>query len=345
MSSHTDSRARPRRLVAPALTVLLLAALIALGITKVDITEVGRELAHVGGGWVAAGVVLMVAAFLSRGESWFAAIRAALPDQPVGRGVVTKALLIGMAGSTVAPGRLGEAARAWLVARRYGGNRRSLGIVIGTLISQTILNILALMILALVALAGSAIPGAHVGAIALAGGLPVAGVVALWFGPRALGRLAASRVRGAAVWAARIRHLLAELRRGLTVFFQLRPAVHSVSYQLMAWALQLGCCYAVILAFGLQDKASVAGAAGVLVAVNVTAVLPLTPSNIGVFQAACIAILAPFGVSAAQGLAYGLVLQAIEIVSALTLGLPAMLHEGFRLGGLRHDGSRRLAAD
>ena len=32
-------------------------------------------------------------------------------------------------------------------------------------------------------------------------------------------------------------------------------------------------------------------AAAVLFAVNVTAVLPLTPSNLGVFQAACVAVL------------------------------------------------------
>lgn len=39
----------------------------------------------VGGGWVAAGVVLMASAFVARAESWFATIRAALPDRPIGR--------------------------------------------------------------------------------------------------------------------------------------------------------------------------------------------------------------------------------------------------------------------
>jgi hypothetical protein len=48
-------------------------------------------------------------------------------------------------------------------------------------------------------------------------------------------------------------------------------------------------------------------------------------------------VLTPFRVSAAEGLAYGLVLQAIEIVSAIGLGLPATLHEGLRLGELRRE--------
>jgi hypothetical protein len=46
----------------------------------------------------------------------------------------------------------------------------------------------------------------------------------------------------------------------------------------------------VLEALHLQRTAGLAGAAAVLVAVNVTAVVPVTPSNIGVFQAACVAI-------------------------------------------------------
>jgi len=73
-------------------------------------------------------------------------------------------------------------------------------------------------------------------------------------------------------------------------------------------------------------------------------VLALTPSNIGVFQAACVAVFAPFGVSASQGLAYGLVLRAIEIVSAHMLGLPSTLHGGLGPGGLRRKANRNLAS-
>ena len=53
------------------------------------------------------------------------------------------------------------------------------------------------------------------------------------------------------------------------------------------------------------------------------------------FQAACIAVLVPFGVSASQGLAYGLILQAVEIVAAVVLGVPALLREGLSVSELR----------
>src|SRR4029078_4759689 len=80
---------------------------------------------------------------------------------------------------------------------------------------------------------------------------------------------------------------------------------------------------------GLDDRVGLGAAAAVLLAVNVTAVLPATPSNLGVFQAACVAVLTgAFGVSTADALGYGIVLQAVEIATAVVMGMPALLKEG-----------------
>ena len=66
-----------------------------------------------------------------------------------------------------------------------------------------------------------------------------------------------------------------------------------------------------------------------LFAVNVTAVLPVTPSNLGVFQAACVAVLTgAYGVSYADALGYGIILQAVEIATAVIMGMPALVKEG-----------------
>jgi phosphatidyl-myo-inositol alpha-mannosyltransferase len=63
--------------------------------------------------------------------------------------------------------------------------------------------------------------------------------------------------------------------------------------------------------------------------VNVTAVLPATPSNLGVFQAACVAVLTgAYHVSSADALGYGIILQAVEIATAIVMGAPALLKEG-----------------
>ena len=60
-----------------------------------------------------------------------------------------------------------------------------------------------------------------------------------------------------------------------------------------------------------------------LFAVNVTAVLPATPSNVGVFQIAVITVLTgAYGVPAASALGYGLILQAVEVLTAVALRAP-----------------------
>jgi phosphatidylinositol alpha-mannosyltransferase len=122
--------------------------------------------------------------------------------------------------------------------------------------------------------------------------------------------------------------MLALARQGMVVFARPGHGVGAITSQLLAWTLQWLACYMIVLALGLQSQAGLVTAAAVLLAVNVSAVLPATPSNVGVFQAACLVVLAAFGISAGPGLAYGILLQAVEVVTALLLGIPALLGEG-----------------
>ena len=81
-----------------------------------------------------------------------------------------------------------------------------------------------------------------------------------------------------------------------------------------------------------------------LFAVNVTAVLPVTPSNLGVFQAACVAVLTgAYGIPAAQALGYGIILQAVEIATAVVMGAPALVKEGVSWREVRLRGAPHVA--
>jgi phosphatidylinositol alpha-mannosyltransferase len=125
------------------------------------------------------------------------------------------------------------------------------------------------------------------------------------------------------------RRSLARLRDGLRVFSRPRSALVAALAQFSAWALQWCSCWLLLIALGLDSRAGAAAAAGVLFAVNVTAVLPPTPANVGVFQAACVAVLTgAYHVATADAIAYGIVLQAVEVATALLMGLPALLNEG-----------------
>ena len=128
---------------------------------------------------------------------------------------------------------------------------------------------------------------------------------------------------------------MVQVRSGLAVFRQPRLGGWAALMQLSAWAVQLLACYVLLVALGLDGRAGIGAAAAVLFAVNVTAALPATPSNLGVFQAACVAVLSAYGVGKTDALAYGIILQAVEIGTALAMGMPALVREGMTWKDLR----------
>jgi phosphatidyl-myo-inositol alpha-mannosyltransferase len=135
-----------------------------------------------------------------------------------------------------------------------------------------------------------------------------------------------SRVRAV---TAQVRGGLTRVRAGLSVFRQPRLGAAATGAQLCAWGLQWLSCYVLLVALGLSHQAGIAAAAAVLFAVNITAVLPATPANLGVFQAACAAVLHQgWHVGYGAGVAYGVILQAVEVSTAVLMGMPALLKEG-----------------
>ncbi len=57
--------------------------------------------------------------------------------------------------------------------------------------------------------------------------------------------------------------------------------------------------------------------------------IPATPANLGVFQAACATVLSTgWHIGWGTGVAYGVILQAVEIATAILMGAPALLTEG-----------------
>ena len=123
--------------------------------------------------------------------------------------------------------------------------------------------------------------------------------------------------------------VLVRARDGLKVFRRPRLGAIATGAQLAAWALQWLSCYVLLVALGLDHQTGVAAAAAVLFAVNITAVLPATPANLGVFQAACAAVShTGWHVSYGSGVAYGVILQAVEVTTAIVMGMPALFKEG-----------------
>jgi phosphatidylinositol alpha-mannosyltransferase len=241
--------------------------------------------------------------------------------------------MIGVLMSATLPARLGEPSRALIVARRLGRVRERLPVVIGTLVSQTLMNLMALLVLGIVMFATVGLFRGHEKALFAFAIAPFAVLVLVLALPALLRRGKPSRFVRVQRAAAGVRGAMLRVRSGLAVFRHLKLGLWATTVQLLAWAIQWFACYVLMVALGLH--AGVGAAAAVLFAVNVTAVLPATPSNLGVFQAACVAVLSAYHVSHTDALAYGIVLQAVEIATAVAMGMPALLGEGMSFKDMR----------
>jgi phosphatidyl-myo-inositol alpha-mannosyltransferase len=316
----------------------LAAGLVVFAVSRLDLSRVGHALVTAKPGWIAAAVALMGLSLVLRSISWRETLRAALPDTAVAWIPVARATMIGVMASALFPGRVGEVSRVLVVTRRLEGRRSVLlPIAAGTVFSQTLMNLLALAVLATVTFSAVPLTGGHSTGVVVALAIPLAICGLVLAGPRLLTLGRHSRSARVRVAALSVERLLRNARQGLVVFARPRFAVAAVTAQLAAWALQWLACYAVLLALGLEGETGLAAAAAILLAVNVSAILPATPSNVGVFQAACLVVLAAYGVGAGTALAYGIILQAVEVVTALALGVPALLREGLTWSELRRE--------
>ena len=301
-----------------------------LAVEHIGIDRIGRSLVTSSPTWVLVGLALMCLAMVFRAVSWHAILKAALPETRPRLTDAWQGTAVGVLMSATLPARLGEPSRALIVARRLGRPREALPVVIGTLVSQTLLNVLALVILGSVVFSTVGLFAGREQALIWYAIAPIVVLLLVLVAPALVRSGLPKRSARVARWMRQARAGATRVRHGLIVFRRPRMGSAAVAMQLGAWALQLVSCYVLMVALGLDAKgADLGAAAAVLFAVNVSAVLPLTPSNLGVFQAACVLVLnGAYGISQADAFAYGIILQAVEVATAVVLGAPALVKEG-----------------
>jgi phosphatidylinositol alpha-mannosyltransferase len=311
------------------------AGLAVMALDRIGLDSIGMALVAATPVWVLVGFALMCASMLIRAEAWNAILKAALPGTNVRRRDTARGTMIGVLMSATLPARLGEPSRALIVARRIGRVRERLPVVLGTIVSQTLLNILAVALLGAVMFATVGLFRGNEDALIVATIAPIVVIAALLAMPFLLRKGKPSRFVRVQQVLSLVRDAIVQVRSGLSVFRRPRLGGWAIFCQLLAWAVQWMSCYVLLVALGLDERAGIGAAAAVLFAVNVTAVLPAIPSNIGVFQAACVAVLGAYGVGQTDALAYGIILQAVEIATAVAMGMPALVREGMSWRDLR----------
>ena len=341
-SEGARRRSRVARRAALGLAGLAAAGGALLALQRIGLDPIGHALVSSSPSWVLLALALMCSSMVLRAVCWHAILKAALPRARPRFTDAMQGTSIGVLMSATLPARLGEPSRALIVARRLGQPRERLPVVLGTIVSQALLNVLALVILGAVMFSTVGLFAGRQQALVFYAIAPLVVLFAVLLAPALLRSGLPSRSARLHRWISQARAGATRVRDGLRVFRKPRLGATAIVFQLAAWGVQWLSCYVLLVALGLDERAGMGAAAAVLFAVNITAVLPVTPSNLGVFQAACVAVLTgAYGVSAADALGYGIILQAVEVATALIMGAPALVKEGtswreVRLRALHH---------
>ena len=248
---------------------------------------------------------------------------------------MTSATMIGVLMSATLPARLGEPARAMILARRIGRMRETFPVLLGTLVSQTLLNIVALALLGVdhrLAAPTSSTPAPRSSSSSASCRSPCCVVVLV--GPPLMRRNGNGRLAriGAAHARARCCRCAPGWRCSASRAAAPSPPPRS-SAPGRSSSPPAGRCWR-----RSGSAAMPASAPPPRCCSRSTSPpsCPRRPSNIGVFQLAVISVLhTGFGISTADALAYGVILQAVEIATAVALGLPALVREGLTWSDLR----------
>lgn len=259
-----------------------------------------------------------------------------LPEHSLRVSTLFRALIVGFTVNNLLPLRLGEVARAYLLARWAA---IPYGTTVASLVVERVLDGLSLAILLLVALLVVPAPGylLVVGALAGAGFLVGAGVLALaaW---------RASALTGIAALVARLlpHRVGAVLVRLTENFAQSLALVHDpkrlaslLGLSLLAWCSELGLFFMLLISFGFSNQYPVALLVGS--AANFATLVPSSPGYVGTFDSVLIRVLQDVtGVTTGQAAAYDVIVHVLLFVPVVLVGVVVLSRSHVSFGQITH---------
>lgn len=309
-----------RRLVINiGLSMVVAAVFLFLAFRNVPLADLGAALRRFDLRWLIPAFAISFTLQVFRAWRWQLELR---PLARIGLGKLWVVTSVAYMAINLLPARLGEVVRPWLLSRR---TRVTMSNVVGNLVIEKTMDSIVIVFYILVGLLTTRNLPAWVrrGAIvpAVAAAVLVALVALLWwkgepFVDRSIVRFLPERFS-------------AGLKRGLRAFLdgmkilpdgRLLGTVFVVSLAL--WFLPILSSYVIIRAFSFEVPFS--AAVIVFIFIGFGTALPNAPGMIGTYQYACQLALGLFGVDATSALAYGLVLNAIQLLSLVAQGVVAL---------------------
>ncbi|MGI9148660.1 MAG: lysylphosphatidylglycerol synthase transmembrane domain-containing protein [Chloroflexota bacterium] len=261
-----------------------------------------------------------------------------LPEHAVKTRVLFRALVVGFTVNDLLPLRVGEVARAYLLGRWCG---IPYGSTVASLVVERVLDGLSLAMLLLVAL--TLVPSAP-------GYLLVVGMLAAGLFLTAAGLLALAAWRASAIKAvARIVARFAPRRLGGLIerlaenFARCLALVHSperlarlLGLSLLAWSLELGLFFVLLLAFKLPATYPLALLVGS--AANFATLVPSSPGYAGTFDAVLVKVLQDVaGIGAVPAFSYDVVVHWVVLyIPVVVVGTLVLWRSHVSFGEITH---------
>jgi uncharacterized protein (TIRG00374 family) len=306
-------------------------AFLVLAFRNVDRDQLRDAFGHLDARWLVPAVCLSLLLQVFRAWRWQLELRPLARVPFTTLWVVTSVAYMAI---NLLPIRAGEVVRPWLLSRR---SPVSFSNVVGNLIvEKTVDSAVIVFYILLGLLTTENLPawvrrGAVVPAVAFVA-LAVVIVLAWWKGEAVVERRAArwlpERFRMRVVGVARA------LVDGMRVLGHPGLVVAVFAVSIVLWFIPILSSWVMIRAFHLDVPFN--AALIVFIFIGFGTALPQAPGMIGTFQYACILALGLFGVPQPRALAYGLVLNALQLSTLVAQGLVALPLAGVSVRDLLH---------
>lgn len=308
-----------RRLVVNLVISLVVAGLfLYLAFRNVPLAELRDALQRFDMRWLVPAVGISLLLMVVRAWRWQLELRP-LADVPLGRLWVV--IAVGYMAINLLPVRLGEVVRPWLLSRR---SKVSVSNVVGNLVVEKLMDSFCIVFYILLGLLTATDLPAWVrrGAMFPAVGAAVfATLVALvWFKGEAFIDGGVTRVLPER-FAAGLKRVVRAVLDGMRILPNGRLVLAVFAVSLFLWFLPILSSWVIMQAFGFDVPFN--AALIVFIFIGFGTALPNAPGMIGTFQYACILALGLFGIGQAEALAYGLVLNAMQVLTIVAQGLVA----------------------
>lgn len=303
------------------LSIAISAVMLWLAIRGVDLTEVTRVLGEADGAWVILGTLLMLVVYPVTAARWRHIAR---DLDPPGALVMTQLVLAGAATTNALPGRLGEPARALGLARL---TRKPFLQAFGTVIVDRIADVVIACACVLITFRAVAHPAwvswfTWIGAVVA--GL---GLVLLVVAGR---RTRSSRSDGP---PSPLRRHLSVLGVGLRSLADIRIITIVAVTTLAGWFTWA--CGAWMMARAVDIELTATAVIFTFGVLALGSAIPSAPGFVGTYHWIAASALQLFGVSAANSLAFAVLLHAAWFIPTTIAGLVAMIRLGLDFTAIR----------